>query len=351
MPRRMDKPAWAYVVENLRTIRQARFTDSTGKERPLGENGLALLMYLCDRVNSYGTVYMTAKTMSEDTGIHLSALKRLLAGFEQLPNLTTGEPWLTRVGTVRYQGRGSATVEYALTLVPDLWTGEVTGEPLEPRPGSPLSHPTGSPLATRTETKANTGAEKAFSNVPEPEPQPHPKPEPHPQVRSVQVSEGGEMEKRAGEIVTLCIGIERDRTPRGMGGGLLRKLQDEYLPRARKALRDFPSDTNQDLALRCVADRYCEDYEQVKARSVSWRPRAPQVSPDCPTCKGQGWYLGDYDHETNTSTRVTCSCTQDPTQERVSTDRGTNTSTPTTGATADPQSVLDDLTRQLRRVV
>ena len=339
----MSKQALEWVSENLPTVRRAKFTDSSGKVRPIGENGLALLWYLCDRTNSAGCFFMQARTMADETDLHLSAVKRLLAGFEQLG-------WVTRTGElVSYEGRGTPTPEYSLTLVPGL-----TKKATATRTGIPTGHPTGSPRDTSSETKPNNGAETSFSDYLQPEPQPQT--EPHHEPTRPQVATGQEGGKEWGErharLLPQCIERERDRTPKGVGAGLRQKLEREYRPIITQVLRDRPGQTDTELVRVCVAQRNGEKV----------RPPAPRTNPDCEQCRGKGWYSGDYDHETNSATRVTCLCagqdathteTQTDTRERVSTDRGTNTDSPTPSATADPQlgHAVTGLTDRLRRVV
>ena len=101
--------ALIWTAQNLDLVRRARF----GKEnRELGEDGLALLLYLCETTNQKtGTFFPTAETMRDASMIaDVRVVRRLLAGLEELG-------WIERTGdVVSYRGRGRPTPEYKLTL-------------------------------------------------------------------------------------------------------------------------------------------------------------------------------------------------------------------------------------------
>lgn len=169
---------------------------------------------------------------------------------------------------------------------------------------------------------------------------------------------------------------ERDKTPRGGGkewgerheqvlagclaredmsrdkGGLRAHLAKLYRPIVTEVLRDYPGRNNETLVGMCVAKRKGEPETHA---STTHAPR-----PDCQECKGRGVIHQDAvltDQGWEAQPPVPCPVcapqdTQEPTRERVSAERGTNTDTPTPGATAEPRSdLVGDLTRRLKRVV
>jgi len=82
-------------------------------------------------------------------------------------------------------------------------------------------------------------------------------------------------------------------------------------------------------------------------------PPLPTGNPDCPTCNGKGTY--NTPNPEGGWRAVYCTCTQkdtqNPTTERVSADKATNTYIPSPSAPADPQSdPVRELTRRLKAV-
>jgi len=108
----MSNEALQYVAENLAQLRRFTYLDN-GKEKALGENGLALLVFLADASHiDLHTFFMTQRTMAEEIGCGVRAVQKLLAGFIEVG-------WITATGEIiRYMGRGTPTPEYELTLVP-----------------------------------------------------------------------------------------------------------------------------------------------------------------------------------------------------------------------------------------
>jgi hypothetical protein len=339
----MSNSATHYLAENLPELRRASFTEPSGKVRPLGENGLTLLLYLCDRTNKEGVFFMQSRTMAEETGLSLSAVKRWLAGFEQLG-------WITRTGEVfRYQGRGTPTPVYGLTLVPGLWTSaqnERTGIP------------TGTPGDTRTARKANKdkGSTNSFSL--EPKPEPEPQPEPQPEQGSGLGKERGANEK---EVFSDCLAWEHAHYTGTVGAGLRKTWERDYRRLVALALEVKPEATKADQVAWCVAQRYAERGQTPPVASATITkhlPDPPTGSPDCEHGCDNGLHF-PRDPVTDLVTSRKCVCaggnyppTHEATTKRVITGEGANTYIPLEGDTADPQSdPVRELTRQLRRVV
>jgi len=198
----MSKLALFHYSENLRMVQEATFTVPSGKAYGLGENGRDLLIFLCGAANEKREFrfHMGYDYMSEETGIHVSTLKRLMKGFEQLG-------WITRTGNlISHMGRGAPTVEYALTFYPPVAEMMRTGRPTS-RPGA--TDNLAKPLQ-------DMNAQHIFDTETEPETQT----ESDTQPGSV-VSESARQEKagiNADEVLRICIEFESE----GM------RLRDRY---------------------------------------------------------------------------------------------------------------------------
>ena len=242
----MSRQATAYLIENLPEIRRATYTDKSQKTgtRSLGEDGLALLVYLCDHANKENQFFMTAESMKEDTGIStLRTVRRLLAGLTELGFITpTGE-------VIRYQGRGKPTPVYALTLVPGV---SVTAQ------NERIGVRTGVPGGTSTETKTNARNSLQKNDDSEPEPQP----EPNPQAGQGAGAWGIEHDQLLAECIA-CEPTEKDN------GKLKPWLEKQYKPLVLRALKERP---DPDLVGWCVDTR----------RGIE-RTKAPK---QCDTCNG-----------------------------------------------------------------
>lgn len=343
----MSKNALFYYSENLRMVQEATFTTDAGKAYGLGENGRDLLIFLCGAANEKREFcfHMGYGYISEETGIHVSTLKRLMKGFEQLG-------WITRTGNlITHMGRGAPTVEYALTFYPPVAEIMRTGRPTS-RPG-----------ATDNLAKPLQDIDAHYFFDTEPEPETEPKPEPG----SV-VSESARQEKAeipAAEVLKICIELEtEDMALRGepVLPGLVKRWKAEYPSLIADAIGAGHNDTAENVA------HYCHDL-RTQARTGrpatgayrNYLPRAaptrtmPRGKENCLYCDGSGF------HELQERGYRKCVCiggtytgepTQEDTQERVSTDQATNTDTPAPGASVDPQSIardVRDITGQLKR--
>lgn len=237
----MSRQASAYLAQHLYEIRRATYLEGD-KVRPLGETGLALLVYLCDATNKNGTFFMTAETMKDEVGIAtIRQVRRLLAGLEQIG-------WITRTGElISYEGRGKATPEYALTLVPGLWIQDRKQRSGVPQGTEQVSH--GTPENTLRTNNEKGSVVFSFS---EPEPQPHP--EPHPEPLRLQVSteaEGGGKEwgERHEQVLAGCLAKEDYRNDKG---GLRKHKTEQYRPVIIDAIRAYPGRNNDTLVSMCM---------------------------------------------------------------------------------------------------
>jgi hypothetical protein len=313
----MSRQAAAHLAQNLNQIRRATYTDKSQKTgtRSLGEDGLALLVYLCDTANAKDghRFFMTAETMREETGIAtLRTVRRLLAGFTELG-------WITPTGeTVSYMGRGKPTPVYVLTLVPG-----VSVNAQNERTGVR----TGAPGDISTETKANNANTLQKNEYSEPEPEP----EPDPQAGQGAGAWGIEHDR----LLADCLACEDTK---GDNGRLVPWLEKQYRPIVLQALKDRP-DT--DLVGWCVNTR--RHIQTPKRETPSPTSHAPdpsrpwdQASPDCPICNGQG--TGNYwsDQEQKRVSWL-CKCCPGGSYE------GDETSTPSPASHADIDRVKAEL--------
>jgi len=184
----MSRQATDWLAENLSEINTTTLPNGRG----LGQDGMVLLYYFCDRTNKEGVFFMQIRTMMDETGIAMSSVKRLLAQFRQLG-------WITATGkTVSYRGTGTPTPEYLLTLVPSITKLYRSG--LQASLQLDTSN-----LAEPVQELDNT----YFLDLqPEPEPEPNPQPEP----RSV-VSKSARQEKagiNADEVLKICMELETE---------------------------------------------------------------------------------------------------------------------------------------------
>lgn len=154
----MSRAAAANVAYRLSEIRRAG----------VGETGLALIVYLADRADKKGEVFMMAETMREDTGTAtIREMRRTLAKFIKLG-------WLTPTGeTIRYKGRGKPTPVYGFTFTPGLWKG-AQPEPISDRIGAELVTDLVTEETPETGLKRSNDAETGHGIALEPEPQPQP---------------------------------------------------------------------------------------------------------------------------------------------------------------------------------
>lgn len=342
----MSKPAWEYMTTHLPEIRRA-VLPNTG--RPIGEPGLALLLYLSGQTNKYGEFFMTQKVMQEETDIaSLRQVEKLLAGFEQLG-------WITRTGqTVQYMERGRPTPVYVLTLFPQY--AEKYAQTLQKSDDIP-SVGTG-------EKTLNPNREKTLlkNNRTESEPQPETEPEPQPES-TTSADRAGEVGLGNGELLAQVIAWEVEHFQGQAGQGLLKKWRTTYPGIVARALELNPPGN---LVHWCIEQYMPGRTDYYKAAKPKTEPKhwdLPPMEPEpmrgvpgCPTCGGRGWYF----HKENGrhKGKRDCECagepnpdthkpTHEPTTERVSACEDTSTYLHTPDAPADSRSEIRQLSGQL----
>ena len=269
----MSKPAWEYLTTHLPEIRRT-VLPNTG--RPIGEPGLALLVYLSGQTNKQGEFFMTAKVMQEETDIaSLRQVEKLLAGFKALG-------WITPTGqTVEYMGRGRPTPVYVLTLFPqyaDKYTRTLHKSD---------EIPSGETVEKSSKPNTEKALPKNYWTESEPQPQPEPKPQPG------DLGSGEEFD----ELLKKCIEWELANYRGKAGVGLLVTWRKQYTPIVTRALRDRPTE---DLVLWSVELRipHRTGYQHKPNQPAPLvhlepepEPEPMRGTPGCPTCEGKGWYI------------------------------------------------------------
>jgi len=188
---------------------------------------------------------MTIETMMEETGIASKRqVQKLLAAFQD---------WglITKVGEIRYQGRGRPTPEYHLTCVYG-----VPQDIEKTLSGVPLSVLQVSPGTSENSMKRDEQREADNLGVLEPEPQPEPNPQPEP-TRADGTALGGEMQEKVRTVVELAVALDLENWPptQPPGQGLMKKKQNEYQLTALRGVDKYPAGTERDLATWCVNEQ------------------------------------------------------------------------------------------------
>jgi hypothetical protein len=347
----MSRPAWEYLTNNLPEIRRATYPDPSSKTgtRPLGEPGLALLLYLSGQTNKQGEFFMTAKAMQEETGMAtVRQVEKLLAAFIALG-------WITPTGeTVQYNDRGRPTPVYVLTLFPQY----------AQRYAASLQKSDHIPSGETVEktTEPNTERKTRIFLRAEPEPQPEPQPEDEPQPQPGQgagMGKGEEWGKECDDLLAQV--LDRENYQGARNPDKVRKYKaQEYEAIVRYAIQAQPAS---DLVTWCLMQKNPQQaasrYPQTVTTSVrTYLPELTQAygaNPDCKHCKGAGIHnVRTPDDMGWTTARCVCtggdhtSSTTTTTPKRVDTDESANTDIPVPSAEADPQLAMTELTKRLR---
>lgn len=336
----MSRHATDWLGENLAEITKTTLPNGNG----MGRDGFVLLFYFCDRANKEGSFFMQVRTIMEETGLSMTAVKSLMSQFEKLG-------WITPTGqTVKYMGRGKPTPEYLLTCVPEIAQNMRTGARTGARP------------STSTEIKANKEKASTKKNELELEPQPEPKPEPQPES-TTSADRAGEVGLGNGELLAQVIAWEVEHFQGQAGQGLLKKWRDAYPGIVARALELNPPGN---LVHWCIEQYIPGRTDYYKAAQPKTEPKhwdfPPMTEPwrgdpECSTCKGKGWYLVR-EKTGKLKDKKDCECagepnpdthelTHEPTTERVSACEDTSTYLPTPDAPADSRSEIRQLSRQL----
>jgi len=178
----MSRDALVWLAESLPEVDTWLIPDGEKKPRPLREDGLKLLLHLCNRASDKlgGLFWCTRADIKEQTNLSPTSIDRWLAGFEQIGVIV-------RVGE-RPNRRGRPTPTYRLTCVPKFATDERKQSDY-----LPIIPPTG-------QVKIHANADTASETTRTENGQPKPKPEPEPasahtaQVPVQQVGLGKERE-------------------------------------------------------------------------------------------------------------------------------------------------------------
>ena len=220
-----------------------------------------------------GLVYVSDRTQERETGLNRRAV------IQPVRAVLEAEGWLVPTGRRRAKG----TIEYAL---------HIPGFTFDPSSGS-------GDLATNTSSGSGSGSGSGSAGLAQTE-QNQTEPPLTPQRELTQNPPQGGKEQRD-QVVAWCIQAERNAWTRldPVGDPLVRKWAREYTQLAHQAMKENPGASVEALGRICV-----------QQRNPHAAPKQPQPQPnrDCPRCSGQGWYLGSYDPDTNSSTKVDCDC-------------------------------------------
>lgn len=270
----MSKQALYFYAENLHLVQKATFTTPAGKEYGLGENGRDLLIFLCNAANEKRDYrfHMGYSYIAEETDIHISTVKRLMAGLEQLG-------WITRTGeVVRHMGRGAPTVEYELTFYSSSLAQNM-------RTGRPTSRPG----ATDNLGKANTAkdAPQYFDTETEPKPETEPQPEPgSPKSDDLQAGR----QRKEEEVLRLCIGLEIEsmsKRNRVVKPGLRKIWEREYPLLIAKAIEQGQGTTHEAMAQYCYDIRSVERTGYTSADTPAQVPTTKRPKEVCGRCENK----------------------------------------------------------------
>jgi hypothetical protein len=345
----MSIEAHKWLADNLADLRRLTYLEvnkKTGAEkiRPLGEPGLALLVYLCDAVSKKtGTFFMTIETMQEETGIsNKRQVQRLLAAFQD---------WdlITKVGEIRYLGKGRPTPEYRLTCVYG-----VPQDSEKTLSGVPLSVQQVSPGTSENSIKRDEQRTSDILRVsePEPQPEPHSEPQPEPELKHADgAALGGNGQLRMKEVLGLVVKFELEdyppKEPIADPEALARHVENKYKLIVADGLEKYPESSARDLARWCIT----------QCRGL---PQHAELLADlghCHNCNSTGKVRGlpiEREGYTYAGELVPCPACQSPTvtqtntQTRVNTDHTVDTYLPSGTAQAYAQSLIGQLSRHMK---
>ena len=336
----MSKQALFYYAENLHLVQKATFTTPAGKEYGLGENGRDLLIFLCNGANEKRDYcfHMGYSYIAEETDIHISTVKRLMAGFEQLG-------WITRTGeVVRHMGRGAPTVEYELTFfTSSLAQNMRTGRPTS-RPGATESLGKAKPVKE---------APHYFDTETEPEPDTEPEPEPgEPKSEDLEPLRQRKEGINKAEVMRLVIEketAEMVRNRRPVTSGLIKRWESDYPTFIAQGITQGINELEA-LVKWCLdakaIERTGKAFTHTQDKQQTTHLPAPSKGmANCFVCEGVGHGLVRDSQGVATTRKCVCAggtwngeTTLAPTPERVSADLSSNTHIPTPPGSADPQS-------------
>jgi len=306
-----------HLATNLHGLRQAAFTDETGKQRPaLGEAGLTVLLLLCNGANDNTLkVFWSVTAIEENTGLHGRTIKRALAGFEQLG-------WIERVGEIPQEGRGGMpTVIYRVMLehygdpddAPKTSDDDDNNAPKTTRnmrKSAPIV-PSGAPIepAKSKRGKGSKGNAKTETRNPKPETR-----NPQPSATDPGPGGGGLVAHRFEAAVDMAVAMEAtrylERNPDNPPGPAMREGWRVKLIRQMERVLELMDDPNcADADIETVARQAHNNY--LAAKDYLHHPGRPGIDspalrrpamgsapawpglPGCPECGGTGTLEGE----------------------------------------------------------
>lgn len=252
-----------YLITNLPAMRRV-VVDQT---QVLNGEGLTLWLVILDNVQT-SSLFMSLASLSKATGMDSSNIRKRLAVFVKAG-------WLIEIGFQK-NGKYQATKTYEVVL-DVLGVGQVTHSKGGSKGGSHGGSHGGSKGGSKGGSRNIANPTPQEENAPNPitNPIPNPNPTTHEYLHNIDNTpntEAMEMNTRIDNIVSLCIELERNKTP-NIGRGLQVILHRDYTRLAYRELTSREWLTDESVADVCFAKRNGKTPPQC-------------TRPTCTTCFG-----------------------------------------------------------------
>lgn len=284
-----------YLINNMPALRRVEVDRNNESKRPttvLNGEGLSIWLIIVENVQA-SFLYMSLNSLSDATGIAKQNVRKRLAVFVQAG-------WLIERGYEKH-GKYAKTKTYEVVL-DVLGVGDMTYQQGKSH-GASRSRSHG---RSRGESRNDATPTEITETSPNPIPNTNPTPAMHESASNINNTpsmEAGEMKKRIDNIVTLCIELERNKTP-DIRRGLQITLHRDYSRLASQELNGRAWLTDGQAADACYAKRHgktppqctrptCStcfgsnrDIDGMQGLSTIWGGSTYVV---CPQCNGDGY--------------------------------------------------------------
>jgi hypothetical protein len=259
-----------YLINNLPALRRVEVDRDNQSKRPttvLNGEGLSIWLIIVENVQS-NSLYMSLNSLSDATGIAKQNVRKRLAVFVQAG-------WLIERGYEKH-GKYAKTKTYGV-VVDVLGVGDMTYSQEKSQGASQGASRGRSHGRSRGESRNDATPTEITESSPNPIPNTNPTPTPatHESANNIDntpSTEAGEMKTRIDNIVSLCIELERNKTP-NIGRGLQVILHRDYSRLAYEELKSREWLTDGQAADVCYAKRNDKTPPQC-------------TRPTCSTCFG-----------------------------------------------------------------
>jgi hypothetical protein len=259
-----------YLINNLPALRRVEVDRNNESKRPttvLNGEGLSIWLVIVENVQA-NSLYMSLNSLSDATGIAKQNVRKRLAVFVQAG-------WLIERGYEKH-GKYAKTKTYGV-VVDVLGVGEMTYSQEKSQGASQGASRGASHGRSRGELRNDATPTEITESSPNPIPNTNPTPTPatHESANNIDntpSTEAGEMKTRIDNIVSLCIELERNKTP-NIGRGLQVNLHRDYSRLAYEELKSREWLTDGQAADVCYAKRNDKTPPQC-------------TRPTCSTCFG-----------------------------------------------------------------